>query len=270
MMGKYIEHNVHNKELMFYQSGEMACEPKHSYGPAIRDHYLIHFVIKGKGYYEIGDQRYELSKGQAFLICPNVITYYEADRKEPWEYMWVGFNGEMAETYLRSANIDEENVVFQFDKTRIAELLKQVNRINGVGIHKTFMAIGLLYQLLGELAHCSNKENEVVISQQSYVNEAILFIQMNFSRPITVQEIAAHLCINRSYFYTLFKNELGQSPKEYLTTYRLNKACELMTTHDLTLSQIARSVGYEDPLLFSKTFKKEYGVSPKYYRAEML
>lgn len=260
---------VRNKELMFYQSGEMTCEPRHSYGPAVRDHYLIHFICGGKGFYEINNKKYKLKKGQAFLIYPDAITYYEADEKDPWEYMWIGFNGDMVGAYLEQAYLNEEHLIFDFNLEPVKEILSRMNKLTGVGDHKAFMRLGLLYQLIGELAGHQRQSIDVTMSQQGYVREAINYIRMNYSRSITVLEIANHLNINRSYFYSLFKSELEQSPKEYLTHYRMTKASELMETQDLTVSQIARSVGYDDPLLFSKTFKKEYGVSPKYYRAEM-
>ncbi len=63
-----------------------------------------------------------------------------------------------------------------------------------------------------------------------------------------------------------FMEEVRQSPKTYLTHYKLEKSRELMKSTSLNIAQIARSVGYRDPLTFSKVFKKHYNMSPKHYR----
>jgi len=89
---------------------------------------------------------------------------------------------------------------------------------------------------------------------------------MNYSRDISVMELARHIGLDRSYLCSLFKEYLKVSPREYLIKYRMDKACELMKNPSLSISDVARSVGYSDPLGFSKMFKKVKGCSPKAYR----
>ncbi|WP_304942126.1 AraC family transcriptional regulator [Vallitalea guaymasensis] len=260
------DYEAYSTDLIFYHSGAEVCKPSHSYGPAIRDHYLIHFIINGKGIYKVGDKIYELSKGNAFLICPNVITYYKADKEKPWSYMWVGFNGQKAKDYLQKANLDHKNLIFNFKNDSIQEILKQLNNCNQLSVCKDFNLLGYLYLLLGKMIEESlNIDNEKEI-KNNYVEEAIIYIKANYSRNITIIDIAKYLSLNRSYLYILFQQQLRTSPQQYLIEYRINKACELMESTRLTISQISRSVGYNDPLMFSKIFKKYKGLSPKYYR----
>lgn len=266
----HFDHHAYSTDLIFYHSGEERCASRHSYGPAIRDHYLIHFIIEGKGIYKVGDRIYELSKGQAFLICPNVITYYEADEKKPWKYMWVGFSGQKAKEYLQKANLDENNVIFTYKDDSLEAYIKEVNCSNRLSASKDFNILGYLYLLLGRIIESSVELDSDKESKNNYVKEAIIFIHANYSRNITIHDIANYLSLNRSYLYTLFKEEVNMSPKQYLIEFRINKACELMTSSNLTISQIARSVGYNDPLMFSKTFKKHKNLSPKYYRNYIL
>jgi mannose-6-phosphate isomerase-like protein (cupin superfamily) len=68
-----------NSDLNMYHCGTEDCAPGHDYGPAVKDHYLIHYILDGKGTFHVGEKIYQLGKGQGFLICPNVITYYQAD-----------------------------------------------------------------------------------------------------------------------------------------------------------------------------------------------
>ncbi|MBQ7933454.1 MAG: helix-turn-helix transcriptional regulator, partial [Lachnospiraceae bacterium] len=83
---------------------------------------------------------------------------------------------------------------------------------------------------------------------------------------LSVPDIAAHLHIDRTYLYRLFKHELGISPLQYLTDVRMERAVALLTETKLPVQSVAGSVGYEDALYFSKTFKKAKGVSPSDYR----
>jgi AraC-like DNA-binding protein len=88
---------------------------------------------------------------------------------------------------------------------------------------------------------------------------------MNYSGSISISRISESIGINRKYFSKIFKEAVGSAPIEYLINYRLTKACELMQNKTLTVGEIARSVGYDDQLLFSRIFKKYKGCSPNYY-----
>ena len=97
----------------------------------------------------------------------------------------------------------------------------------------------------------------------------VQFIQGNYCNPIKVTDVADYVCINRSYLYTLFRNSTGMSPQQFLTTFRITKATELLQLTDLPIESIALSCGYTDPLVFAKAFKQMKNMSPSIYRKEM-
>ena len=101
---------------------------------------------------------------------------------------------------------------------------------------------------------------------QDLVDQGLNFIENNYHKIITINDIANHIGISRSYLTSIFKKRLDISPKEYLINFRLNKACGLLKTTNLSVSNIALKVGYNDPLTFSKIFKRSYNVSPSNYR----
>ena len=82
------------KEFHLLFCGYAECEPLHSYGPATRPNYIIHYVMGGKGIYQVGEKKYHISKGQIFLIEPESLTFYQADKEEPWTYFmgWIWRN----------------------------------------------------------------------------------------------------------------------------------------------------------------------------------
>lgn len=81
-------------EMAIFNCGMEHCAPLHSWGPAVRDHYLIHLVVGGHGFYRVGEQEYSLGPGDLFLLRPGQLAGYMASEDDPWEYCWVGFNGE--------------------------------------------------------------------------------------------------------------------------------------------------------------------------------
>ena len=258
-------------DLVVYQCGMEKCKPSYSYGPAVRDHYLIHFIIRGSGIFYVNGKSYEIKANQGFLICPNVVTYYEADNEEPWEYTWVGFKGIKAENYLKLANLNQENPIFEcanggFVKKCFEDMIKATELKFG----REFRLQGLLGVFLSELIEEAGKS--VVISsnyKELYIKKSLQFVEANYSRKLYISEMAKSVGLNKNYFSAFFKENIGVTPQQYIIKFRINKACELMSNSGLTISDISRSVGYDDTLGFSKVFKKEKGMSPKSYRENL-
>jgi AraC-like DNA-binding protein len=259
-------------DLTPYYCGYEDCSPGYFFGPAIRDHFLIHYILDGKGTFEIGDRVFRLSKGQGFLICPGVLTYYKADNKKPWDYTWVGFHGINAAEYLRKANLSNNNPIFEYSLDNyITELFSNMVETND-SHNKNLKLTGLLYLLLHHLIQTTPQTNCEKITDsrmEFYVKSTIGYISMNYSRNVSIEEIAKHIGLSRKYLSHLFSKSIGMPPQKYLLKFRINKACELINNRSLNIGDISRSVGYEDPLLFSKMFKQIMGMSPKSYREKM-
>lgn len=99
-----------------------------------------------------------------------------------------------------------------------------------------------------------------------YVEQAQKHIEKNHSYLITVEDVAVYVGISRSRLFRSFKLYTGKAPKEYLSEYRIEKACDLLRETELSISTIAYSVGFDNNLYFSKVFKKYRKVSPSIYR----
>lgn len=267
------ENTISNMDLNLFYCGEQDCSPNHFWGPSVRDHFLIHYVVSGKGIFEYQGKKYTLGKGQGFLISPYKLSFYQADSKDPWTYKWIGFNGINAQVYLERANLNVEQPIFTYDRDEQLE-----NCITGMIDAQKFpksrdlVYKSLLYSFLACLIE-SSPEDKIAAKNHNisdlYVKKAVEFINMNYSRKMSVEEMTKFLGLSRKYFSKIFKGITNTTPKEYLMNYRVNKACELMSEHSLSISNIARSVGYDDPLLFSKIFKKIKGLSPREYEKKI-
>ncbi len=273
MLEKYYISKKDYTDLNVYRCGVEECNPGHSWGPGVRDHFIIHIILSGKGNFVVNGKTYTLETGQGFLICPDQIVHYEADIKKPWKYSWVGFHGLKAESVLKSANLDINNPVFEYKDRPAAELL--TNTLDSMITHlrnensSDLMLAGYLYQFLSYLVHNqkgSYTKPYKAANKDRYVTKAIEYIEKNYAGHLSVAELARYIRIDRSYLSNLFNKYLDISPSNFIIKYRMDKACELLSNEQLTIGDVARSVGYEDCFQFSKTFKKTKGMSPSLYR----
>jgi AraC-like DNA-binding protein len=242
------------------------------WGPGVRDHYIVHYILEGKGTFTVGGKTCSLGKYDGFLICPDTIVCYQADSESPWSYAWVGFHGFRAGAYLKQAGLDSQNPVFRYEQDDfLKDCLMRMIDTKQLSKAREIRLLGLLYEFLSQLVESSGKNlSDKSNTREEYVKKALEYITMNYSRKTGVAEIAHHVGLDRSYLYSLFNEYVNASPQEYLIRFRMEKACELMRTPTLTIGDIARSVGYDDPLMFSKAFKKVKGLSPKEYKKQIL
>lgn len=262
-------------DLVAYQYGNEHCKPMHSFGPAIRNHYLFHYVLSGKGILDVNLESneksisYSICAGQGFLIEPGYITTYYADRHDPWEYVWIEFDGLRAGEFTSEAGLSAKSPIFTPSSAEDADalardMLYMVEHPDMTGPR----FIGHLYLILDTLISTSSKRKKIQSGKLSrfYAQEAISFIEQYYPSPITVEDMAKRCNLDRSYFGKVFKDTIGQSPQEFLIRYRMTKASTLLTTTDLPISAICEQVGYPNQLHFSRAFKNVYGMPPRAYR----
>ncbi len=258
------------EDLYLKFCGMQECSPNYSYGPAIRQNYLIHYCLKGKGEYHINNKVYPIKTGDAFLIMPNVVTYYQADHDDPWTYLWIGFDGNKSRLYLNRCNLNDNNLVIHCEYLdELRELTISMLAHHKLSYSNELFIQGQLFTFFSYLAKSANVNYKVnKINYNPYVDKAIEYIQNNYQYMVTVNEIADYLSINRSYLSTLFKKYLHLSPQEFLLRYRMIQAEELLINSDLTINQIAFSCGYANQLSFSKAFSNTHSLSPRDFRKQ--
>lgn len=258
------------RDLSLSFCGMSECKPGHQFGPAVRPNYIIHYVLKGKGIYQVGEKKYEVCEGQGFLIEPEVLTHYKADEEEPWTYIWIGFSGDMAKTYLSDIGLNSEQLVFRCgQKEELKSLVLKMTKHSMSSVTNQYYLQSYLYQFFAVLTKEIKIDSVVHVNKESlYVREAVNFIRNNYFRGINVTDVAEHISVNRSYLYKLFQNSFQMSPKEFLTNFRISRAKELLVSSELPIESIAWSCGYSEVLVFSKMFKKIVGVAPSVYRKD--
>ena len=235
--------------------GDEMCAPGHSFGPASRQYFLLHYVFSGCGRFIRNGKSVPVSKGQIFVISPHEITLYQADKATPWHYAWVGFES--------SLNL---SVILGDDVLTVPEcehIFSAIARCDYLEYSRELYVCGKIYELLSLLGE-SKSIGESGTSR--YVLKAKNYIESNYVNNIDVKRIADYLGLDRSYFSTIFKKHIGCSPQQYILHFRLEKAAELIALYGYSPSEAALSAGYTDIYNFSRMFKRKFGVSPRNYK----
>lgn len=245
---------------------EESCAPGHYWGPGIRSHYVIHYVISGKGVLCSEGREFPVGKGQIFAVFPWTVIKYEADRKDPWHYSWINFYGSEADEIFSQLGISPEAPVFSMKNGDEAlEVLRNMPAERGADVGKNLDFSARLYDFMSLLIKNKGVSER---GENIYLTAAKRYIRSHYFEDITVEKIASNVGISRKYLFAIFKNYLGVSPKDYIVDYRMRRAEEFLSDESILIGNVAYSVGYKDPLTFSKMFKMKRGMSPSEYRKQ--
>lgn len=254
-------------------SGESQTRPGHQIGPRVYDYYLMHHVISGKGIFVCGGKELELKAGDTFLIEPEQLVRYEADPINPWMYRWVAFQGKGVPEALGKTGLSSSRCIVHTEENSVPELFSKILHVlqdQKEGAHQK--ALGYLYVLFGELCESIYPKKTGMGMRTSsesgrIVQKAIHYLSTQYAEDISIETMADSLGYNRAYLSRIFKQETGLTPVTFLLKLRIDKARLLLRQRmELTVEQIASSVGFHDPLYFSKQFKRFYNCAPTQYR----
>lgn len=254
--------------LAVCNTGIQKCQSSYSWGPGVRDHFLLHYVISGQGVYQVHGTIYALKAGQMFLAFPNQNIFYQSDAADPWEYCWVGFRGTDAALLLDQTDLSPEHPVWTAGDEAVYKQMMQIYQSQGSLLHQTTFMTGALYQLLSILIH-GRRSARRRSAAASYVSRACDFIAGHYALPIGVEDVAAHVGLSRSRLYRAFQREIHLSPAQYITHFRIRQACALLSRQDLSVKAVAQSVGFENQLYFSRRFHEIMAMSPSEYRRSL-
>lgn len=258
-------------------SGESQTKPGHRLGPKVYEFYLMHIILSGKGAFSLDGHKYELGAGCTFLIKPGQLISYESDNEDPWRYRWVAFKGEPSPELVSLAGFEgTKGQSITLSDIRKASILYHhiYSAFKRGGSAAALQAAGYLQLLMAVYKEASIRGDSIAGglergNEQLHLR-VVHYLSSQFTHPVSIEGMAESLGYNRAYLSRMFKQKTGMSPISFLLKLRLDRAKLMLRERpELTVEQIAASVGLQDGLYFSKQFRKQHGLSPTAYRKEM-
>lgn len=250
--------------------GYIKSPPEQLIASKILDNYKIVLVIKGKGRLELEGKAFEIKSGDLFVLFPGVKHFYCADPDDPWELLWVSFNGKACASIMDSIIFSREHpIIHGVSSNMIIQLLTNIIfDLENESSDYALKATGFLYIFFSELIPYTKTLNEqrTIKTKDESIKRALAYIDVNYHQEIDVETLAHYVNFSRSHFSRLFKKEVKLSIPEYLNIVRIQKAKTLLTGTDLSVNEVAKSVGFKDQFYFSKIFKEIEGQSPSFYK----
>ena len=258
-------------DLVFLFCGYEECIPNFKSIIHTRDYYIIHYVVRGSGYYSSNNIVHSINPCDVFAILPGQIVSYNApDPDDPWSFYWFAFLGKKASDYLLHLGFSESTPIISLHaKNTLADNINSCIKIIGSDKNSHFNITGSLYNLLYEIE--KNNLSPLLITRtktsdsQRYIDLARMHIVVNYMNNISVDSISQFIGLERTYFSKLFRKYTGMSPRHYIIQYRIEKAKTFLLSGNMRIKEISTSVGISDPYYFSRIFKKITGLSPTQY-----
>ena len=270
----YTPSNFAKSNLTFLQEvGELTSLKKHTSGRENLSSFLFFIVTKGSGIVKYGNTTYEVNAGDCvFINCMN--AYEHTSSSNSWTLKWVHFFGVNMEAIYEKYKERGGKVVFSApDPLVITTLIDEIHSIADSSSYLRDMEIHekLSSLLLNIMKESWNKnlnidESEMSLEKRKDIKLIREYIENNYEKDIKLDDLAASYNINKYYLSHIFKEQYGTSITNYVINTRITKAKHLLRFSDLTTTEIANRVGYEDVNYFIRMFKKVENITPGEYK----
>ena len=229
----------------------------------------ILYVAGGAGEAILEGKKFRLAPGDLVVVNPGTLREERSDAKAPLRLIFLAIR-DFAVPGLPAGCLSQEKYrVLSCGEYRykmdiyLRELLQETSSQIEFYQEISQGLVSALLVLVMRLIRI-NPEDEAALSQECQKIKE--YLDQNFTSPITLDSLSETVYISKHYLSHLFKEQTGVSPIKYLTSKRMEKACELLSETELPVSEVSKAVGYENPLYFSQVFKRIYGISPVKYR----
>lgn len=261
------------KSLPFYvsEAGHFIADNDYLTKRETHDSFLLLYTLKGEGAVQTGETAVALPHDYAVIIdCHSPHVYKSIT--DSWEFLWIHFGGSGVSpmfnmTYpsgtVRAVSMEnapdfEERINAIIDEARQNDIEGYIHLSSHM--HSIFNAVCL--------AALENDNASINRGSADDVREVVRFIEKNYFKPITVDDMIANIHVSKYHFIRRFRRAMGTAPYSYLTNYRINKSKTLLRTTDKSVSEIAEICGFMDTSNFISHFRKHTGQKPLGYRKD--
>jgi len=232
--------------------------------------FIFIYCTEGEGWLKIEDTKCQVLPNHFFIIPKNTEHSYGASENTPWSIYWIHFDGLVAENlYTRYYSICNWCNVIPFSNERV-QLFNQIYEIFKSNYIAPQMEYGNILGLNFISSFIFNEIDQTVNfhNKNNLVDTIVDFLIENLDKPLKSNEIAEEFNFSPSYLFALFKKSTGYSLIQFFNLKKVQKACEYLNYTELSIKEISHRVGFQDPLYFSRLFKKYMGSSPRSYKKD--
>lgn len=233
----------------------------------IGQHILI-YCVEGYGWVEINGRQILIEPSQYIIIPANEPHAYGADEKEAWTIYWIHFNGELTGyiTDLILKHFKHYKPYLAYNENRIKLFEEIYAQLEKGYSDDTLRYVNMIfYHFLSSLLY-EEKFNNTEKGTENTTSKAIDVMKKELGGVLSLRELAGFSNLSTSHFSTVFKKETGYAPIDYFNHLKIQKACQYLLFTDMSIKEIAFSLGIEDQYYFSRMFSKLMHLPPKEYR----
>ena len=234
------------------------------------DSFLLLYTISGKGHLETKNRSIPLLPGSAILIdCQNYHHYFCNDTH--WDLFWMHIKGcgilpiyeILYPNGISSISLPDELAFRQL----YHNIVSQMQQNDLIAASKTSSEIHAIMHMLLTASYRETASEHTSL-HEIIIKKAITFMEQNYEKQISIDEIADYAHVSKYYFIRLFRRHMGVTPYHYLTSFRINQSKLLLRNTSNSIADIALQCGFLDDSNFIAQFKKYTGVKPTKYRKD--
>ncbi|MGX7047965.1 hypothetical protein RU86_GL000639 [Lactococcus piscium] len=257
-----------NIGIQYRFSGFSQTMSLHNYGPTVRTHYIFHIILDGKGTFSVDDQQFHLSKGDIFLVRPDMIHRYISDANAPWSYCWLAIKGPVVADFLEKTPFaNNVHVIQSHHFSTYIDIIQNTLQIRDANPSSELKLTSLCLDFFNKLMtddFISSKEK--VLTYQKLPVNTMTYLLNNYTDDIKVSDISDHMFVNRSHLSRVFKSYYNTTIQNALQQIRINAAANLLYTTHQSILDISIAVGFNSQIVFNRAFKKLTGLNPSQFR----
>lgn len=250
--------------------GHNLAKPNYRIGPRFIVYYSFHFVLSGQVTFCWDGHQVTLSLGDLFCLFPHQIHeyYVNPQNEEPLRMFWIAVEGKQLPALVKRFGLSANTpfIKLQFGEAIETQLFELITLWKEGEQQDDLRLTSSLYHLFSKMLqiyvpHIQGKSSE------HWIKRSLDYMQLHYAEGISVNDVAGHVGIHRTYFSNTFQEKVGIRPHKYLKDLVMTKAMSSILETKLSVTQIALSLGYSDLYAFTHAFKNHFGRSPNYYRS---
>lgn len=243
----------------------------------VSENNIIEYVTDGMGYIEINGITSRVKKGDCYCIRAGTAHRYYSDENNPYTKIWLSLSGSYVNDWLNLYGITLSPFIRKLNISGEWEKIKYYieNEPESMRENIILETHSIIYKLGSTKIEYNNSDSRSdsephYKDRRKFMLNAKKFIEKSATQPFRLDDLARLLSLSKSQLIRLFKKQYNVTPYAYSVECKLNIACTLLETSDLTIDEIAAKLCFYDRNHFNKCFLKDFGITPAAYRKKSL